>query len=61
MLSAVILSNLKLAYRNFYMFCGYGDKLFASSGPHLQAFSLRFQVQRDHRQRSDPFFVTEDQ
>lgn len=54
------------------MACGYGDKLFASSSAsplmpfqlglsHLQSFSLYLQVQRDYRQRTDPFYVTEDQ
>ena len=54
------------------MVCGYGDKLSASSSAsslmlfqlspsHLQAFSLHLQVQRDHRQRTDPFYVTEAQ
>lgn len=54
------------------MACGYGDKLSASSSAsplmlfqlglsHLQSFSLYLQVQRDYRQRTDPFYVTEDQ
>lgn len=54
------------------MVCGYGDKLSASSSAsslmlfqlspaHLQAFSLYLQVQRDHRQRTDPFHVTDAQ
>lgn len=54
------------------MVCGYGDNLSASSSAsplmlfqlspsHLQAFSFHLQVQRDHRQRTDPLYVTEDQ